>query len=53
VAEAKAMVRDLGPVIDEAVISASVDALVARWESDEVEEGTAAFFERRPAAWMR
>lgn len=53
VAEAKAMVRVLGPVIDEAVISASVDALVARWESDEVEEGTAAFFERRPAAWMR
>ena len=53
VAEAKAMVRALGPVIDEAVISASVDALVARWESDEVEEGTAAFFERRAAAWMR
>jgi methylglutaconyl-CoA hydratase len=53
VAEAKQLVRNLGPVIDEGVISASVDALVKRWESDEVDEGTAAFFERRPAVWMR
>lgn len=53
VADAKAMVRALGPVIDDAVISASVDALVARWESDEVDEGIAAFFERRDARWMR
>ncbi|NNJ69284.1 MAG: crotonase/enoyl-CoA hydratase family protein [Boseongicola sp.] len=53
VAEAKRQVRGLGPVIDEAVIAASVDALVTRWESDEVDEGTAAFFERRAARWMR
>ena len=53
VGEAKALVRALGPVIDEAVISASVDALVTRWDSDEADEGTSAFFEKRPARWTR
>ncbi|NNL18598.1 MAG: crotonase/enoyl-CoA hydratase family protein [Boseongicola sp.] len=53
VAEAKALVRSFGPSIDEAAISASVEALVKRWESDEADEGTAAFFDRRPARWMR
>ncbi len=53
VGEAKRLVRALGPVIDEGVISASVEALVTRWESDEAGEGTAAFFEKRAARWMR
>jgi len=53
VAEAKAMVRALGPVIDEAVIAASVEALLARWESSEADEGTAAFFDKRPPDWAR
>lgn len=51
VAEAKALVRRHGPVIDEAVIKATVEALVRRWESPEAAEGIAAFFERRTPAW--
>ncbi|MGY6635344.1 MAG: crotonase/enoyl-CoA hydratase family protein [Alkalilacustris sp.] len=51
VAEAKALVRRLGPPIDDAVIAASIDALVRRWESPESAEGIAAFFERRAPSW--
>jgi methylglutaconyl-CoA hydratase len=53
VAEAKALARALGPKIDGDVIEASVDALIARWESPEAKEGIAAFFEKRPASWLR
>ena len=52
VAEAKALVRALGPRIDEAVIDASVAALVRTWEGDEAPEGIAAFFEKRKARWV-
>ena len=52
VAEAKALVRRLGPTVGETEISDSIDALVARWESDEASEGTGAFFEKRRASWM-
>jgi methylglutaconyl-CoA hydratase len=51
VAEAKALVRRLGPPIDDARIEASIEALVARWESDEAVEGIDAFFDRRPPRW--
>lgn len=51
VAEAKALVRRLGPPIDEAVIAETIEALVRRWESPEAAEGIAAFFERRKAPW--
>ncbi len=51
VAEAKALVRSLGPPIDEAVLARTVEALVTRWESDEAAEGIAAFFEKRPPSW--
>ena len=51
VAEAKALVRALGPTIDEAVIETTVAALLARWESDEARDGIAAFFAREPAPW--
>jgi len=51
VAAAKAMLRDLGPVIDEAAIARSVAALMARWETMEAAEGVAAFFERRRPGW--
>lgn len=51
VAEAKALARRLGPRIDESVIAESIEALSRRWESDEAEEGIAAFFEKRPARW--
>src|SRR5690606_16395662 len=42
VAEAKALARRLGPVIDAAAIEASIDALERRWQSDEAREGIAA-----------
>jgi len=52
VAEAKALARRLGPVIDESVIEATIDALVARWNSDEARQGIDAFFARRAAPWQ-
>jgi methylglutaconyl-CoA hydratase len=52
VADAKALVRDLGPKIDQAVIDHTVKALSDRWNSPESGEGIAAFFEKRKAKWM-
>ena len=51
VAEAKALVRALGPRIDGAAIDMTIAALVRTWEGDEAPEGIAAFFEKRPPAW--
>lgn len=51
VAEAKALVRRLGPVVDEDVIAGTMAALAARWESAEAAEGIAAFFDRRKPGW--
>ncbi|WP_116131384.1 crotonase/enoyl-CoA hydratase family protein [Tropicimonas sp. IMCC34043] len=53
VAEAKALIRRLAPGVDEDAIAASIAALVKRWEHDEAAEGIAAFFEKRPASWVR
>jgi len=52
VAAAKALARALGPVIDEAVISATIERLADTWEGAEAQEGVAAFLERRKAWWM-
>jgi methylglutaconyl-CoA hydratase len=52
VAAAKALVRDLGSHIDEAAIDHSINALVARWESDEAVDGIAAFFDKRKPGWV-
>ena len=51
IAEAKALARRLGPEIGDDRISASIDALLTRWDSDEALEGTSAFFEKRAPAW--
>jgi methylglutaconyl-CoA hydratase len=51
VAEAKALARALGRVIDEARIAATVDALAHRWEGEEAAEGVGAFFEKRAPNW--
>ncbi len=51
VAEAKALVRQLGPDIGDAVIEPTIAALVRVWEGEEAPEGIAAFFEKRKPSW--
>ena len=51
VADAKALVRSLGPRLDAQVIEGTIAALVARWESPEAAEGISAFFEKRKPDW--
>jgi methylglutaconyl-CoA hydratase len=51
VAAAKAFARSLGPVIDDATIARSVDALVACWGGAEAAEGISAFFDKRSPQW--
>ncbi|WP_417806949.1 crotonase/enoyl-CoA hydratase family protein [Thioclava sp.] len=51
VAEAKALLRSLGPRIDTDVIEGTIAALVTRWESAESAEGISAFFEKRDPSW--
>lgn len=52
VARAKALLRRLGPVIDEATIAHTIDELVACWEGEEAPEGIAAFFDKRKPVWV-
>lgn len=52
VASAKALVRDLGPRIDDAVIDHTIQALVSRWETEEAVEGIGAFFDKRKPNWQ-
>jgi methylglutaconyl-CoA hydratase len=51
VAEAKALVRKLGPRIDDGVIAETIEALVRRWESPEAVEGIRAFFAKERPSW--
>ncbi|MCV2890180.1 crotonase/enoyl-CoA hydratase family protein [Ruegeria aquimaris] len=51
VASAKALIRDLGPRIDDAAIDRTIQALVDRWETEEAQEGIGAFFDKRKPAW--
>ncbi|WP_293573188.1 crotonase/enoyl-CoA hydratase family protein [Phaeobacter sp.] len=53
VASAKALLRDLGPRIDDAVIDRTIAALVERWEGPEAQEGIAAFFAKEKPSWQR
>jgi methylglutaconyl-CoA hydratase len=52
VAAAKQLARDLGPRIDADVVAHTIEALAARWETDEAAEGIGAFFNKRKASWM-
>lgn len=52
VADAKALVRMLGPRLDAEIREATISALVTRWESAEAEEGITAFFARRKPGWI-
>jgi methylglutaconyl-CoA hydratase len=51
VARAKALLRHLGPRIDETVIAHSVAELAACWEGTEAPEGIGAFFDKRKPGW--
>ncbi|WP_085047384.1 crotonase/enoyl-CoA hydratase family protein, partial [Brevirhabdus pacifica] len=51
VAAAKRLARSMGPTIDDAVIAASVEALIEQWRGAEAPEGIAAFFEKRSPGW--
>lgn len=51
VASAKALALELGSSVSDAQIDETISALIARWESDEAQEGIAAFFERRAPGW--
>ena len=52
VAQAKALLRHLGPVIDEATIAHTIRELTTCWEGDEAVEGIGAFFAKRKPAWQ-
>ena len=51
VAAAKALARAFGPVIDDAVINKSIEALLARWQSDQARQGISAFLAKKPPPW--
>lgn len=51
VARAKALLRHMGPRIDDAMIAHTVAELAKCWEGDEAPEGIGAFFERRKPGW--
>jgi len=50
---AKALARDLGPVIDAAVIDRSIERLADIWETDEALAGIDAFLNRTSPPWAR
>ncbi|RWO60780.1 MAG: crotonase/enoyl-CoA hydratase family protein [Mesorhizobium sp.] len=52
VAAAKALARQLGPAIDDAVIGETVAMLADTWETTDAAEGIAAFFDRRRPRWQ-
>ncbi len=51
VARAKALLRHLGPRIDDSVIAHTVEELAACWQGDEAPEGIGAFFDKRKPSW--
>lgn len=53
VARAKALARSLGPVIDDAVIDATIERLADSWETPEAHEGISAFFDKRNPRWLK
>lgn len=52
VGRAKALVRRLGPVIDDTVIDDTIARLVDAWESEEAAHGAEAFFSRSKPRWQ-
>ena len=52
VARAKALVRYLGPTIDEDTIAHTIKELAKCWEGAEASEGIGAFFDKRKPNWI-
>lgn len=52
VASAKELARALGPIIDDTVISATIERLADTWEGAEAKEGVSAFLEKRKPWWV-
>ena len=52
VAAGKHLVADLAGRVDPAQVAMTIEALVARWDSDESAEGIAAFFDKRKPGWV-
>ncbi len=52
VARAKALLRRLGPDIDDSTIAHTVGELAACWQGDEAPEGIGAFFDKRKPGWI-
>ena len=46
------LAQDLGGIATPEAVKMSIDALAARWETDEAAEGIGAFFDKRKAAWV-
>ena len=53
VARAKALLRHMGPQIDETLIDHTVAELARCWDGDEAPEGIGAFFDKRKPNWAR
>lgn len=53
VARSKALLKSFGPIIDDAVIASSIDALIEAWASDEAQEGIGAFFAKKSPGWAQ
>ncbi len=53
VARAKALLRSLGPEIDDRAIAHTIAELSACWAGEEAPEGIGAFFERRDPPWAK
>jgi len=51
VARAKALLRHMGPQIDETLIDHTVAELARCWDGDEAPEGIGAFFDKRKPNW--
>lgn len=51
VARAKALARNLGPRIDDALIAQTITALADAWETDEARQGISAFLTKTTPPW--
>ncbi len=52
VARSKALIAQLEPRVNDAVVAMTIEALVDAWEGDEAPEGVSAFFEKRKPRWI-